>query len=92
MSTHKNHGFDPFEAFLKLPADKIRQIHLAGHKNYSTHLVDTHSESIQPPVLKLFRRITKEIGTVPVTVERDDNIPAFEEMMNEIARVEACYG
>ena len=88
----ENHGFEPFEAFLKLPKDKILQIHLAGHKNYRTHLVDTHSESVPPAVLKLFQQIIRELGPVPVALERDDNIPPFEEMMKEIDLVNTYHG
>ena len=87
----QNHGFDPVEAFKKLPMDKISQIHLAGHKNHQTHLVDTHSENIQPPVLNLFQTIIKELGAVPVTLERDDNIPPFEDMMKEIELINNYY-
>ena len=88
----QNHGFDPFEAFLRLPKDKISQIHLAGYKNYHTHLVDTHSENIHPSVLNLFQKIIEELGPIPVTLERDDNIPPFEEMMTEIELINTYYG
>ena len=87
----QNHGFDPLEAFHKLPVEKIFQVHLAGYKDCDTHLVDTHSESVQPSVLKLFQEIINEIGPVPVALERDDNIPPFEDMMEEIDLIKAHY-
>ena len=87
----QNYMFDPFKAFLQLPLDKIKQIHLAGHTNYGDYIVDTHSESVQTPVMDLFKKIIKELGDVPVTVERDDNIPPFEEMMKEVNRVSEVY-
>ena len=88
----QNHGFDPFEAFLKLPVDKICQIHIAGYKNCHTHLLDTHSENIHPSVLALFQKIIKELGPVPVTLERDDNIPPFEDAMEELELINTYYG
>ena len=87
----QNHGFDPMEAFRKLPTKKIRQIHLAGHKNCETHLIDTHSENLQMPVLNLFEKIIKELGPIPVTLERDDNIPPFEKMMEEVTLINRYY-
>ena len=86
-----NYGFDPFKAFLKLPLESIYQIHLAGHTDYGTHIVDTHSEDIQEPVLKLFKKIIDKIGNVPVTIERDENIPPFENMIAEVERVKWVY-
>ncbi|MBP6226166.1 MAG: DUF692 domain-containing protein, partial [Rhizobacter sp.] len=37
-----NHGFDA-RAFLRgVPADRVQQIHLAGHTDHGDHLIDTH--------------------------------------------------
>ncbi len=87
----QNYDFDPYEAFLKLPRERIEQIHLAGHTHYGTHIVDTHSEKIQEPVLFLFEKIIKKLGPIPVTIERDDNIPSFREMCKEVDRVKKIY-
>ena len=87
----KNHNFDPFDAFLKLPIQQISQMHMAGHTDYKTHIVDTHSENIGEPVLTLFEKIIKKTGSIPVCIERDDNIPPFEDICKEIKKVSAIY-
>ena len=87
----KNHDFNSYDAFLKLPVEKIGQMHMAGHTDYKTHIVDTHSEDIQMPVLALFKKIIKKTGPVPVCIERDDNIPSFEDIYQEIKKVDEVY-
>src|SRR5277367_1688011 len=37
-----NHGFDAAAYIEAIPADSIVQIHLAGHTDRGTHLIDTH--------------------------------------------------
>src|SRR5262249_20257650 len=37
-----NHGFRPEDYLEGLPASRIGQIHLAGHSDRGTHLLDTH--------------------------------------------------
>lgn len=89
----RNYDFDPYEAFLNLPMDHIKQMHLAGHVDYGTHVIDTHSTDIQGPVLALFQRIVKKLGPIPVAIERDENIPPFKSMFEEMERVRTmCYG
>ena len=87
----KNYEYDPYQAFEKLPKDKIWQLHLAGHQNYSTHIVDTHDQNLQAPVLSLFARIAKELGSVPTALERDGNIPPFEEIIEEVNLIGEYY-
>ena len=87
----KNHGLNPYEAFLKLPFEKIGQMHMAGHTDYKTHIIDTHSQDIQRPVLDLFEKIIKKTGAIPVCIERDDNIPSFENICKEIKKVVDFY-
>src|SRR6187549_1800481 len=45
VSAH-NHGFDP-RAFLNgIPVGRVGQIHLAGHRDEGTHLLDTHDHPV----------------------------------------------
>src|SRR5260221_12436472 len=38
-----NHSFDPNDYVDANPRDRAVQIHLAGHTNYGTHVIDTHT-------------------------------------------------
>lgn len=70
-----NHGFDPEEYLDAIPADRIVQVHLAGHTNKGTHIVDTHSDHAIPAVWKLYRRLCRRVGNVSTLYEWDADIP-----------------
>ena len=42
-----NHGFDAFEYLDGVPADRVRQIHLAGHSQGAELLIDTHDQPVR---------------------------------------------
>lgn len=79
----RNHGFSA-DAFLDgLPATSVGQIHLAGHSDHGTHLLDTHDHPVPPPVWELYRKALRRFGAVATLVERDDNIPPLDELLAE---------
>jgi uncharacterized protein (UPF0276 family) len=85
----RNHGFDP-EAYLDaLPADRIVQIHLAGHRDRGTHLLDTHDAPVAPAVWALYRRLVSRIGARSTLLEWDAEIPPLETLLSELARARA---
>jgi uncharacterized protein (UPF0276 family) len=67
----------------------VAQYHLAGFTDLGTHLFDTHAEKIHNPVLRLYREARHHIGERPVSLERDDRIPAFKILEREIVRTAA---
>lgn len=79
-----NHGFDP-AAFLEgVPADRVIQFHVSGHSHMETHIVDTHDAEVCPEVWDLYALALKRFGAVSTMIERDDNIPTFEELSEEL--------
>ncbi|MCB9883213.1 MAG: DUF692 domain-containing protein [Planctomycetes bacterium] len=82
----RNHGFDP-EAYLDaLPSERIVQIHLAGHLDKGSYLLDTHDRPVSDPVWKLFARLTERIGARSTLVEWDADVPSFDEVHQEVLR------
>jgi uncharacterized protein len=81
-----NHGFSPHDYLAGLPLDRIGQIHLAGHCDAGTHLVDTHDHPVPPPVWSLYREAVRRFGPVATLVEWDDHIPPFEALVAEAER------
>lgn len=71
----------------RFPADAVMEIHLAGHRCDPTHgralLIDSHDAPIAPEVWALYRRLVERIGARPTLIERDGNVPAFEELLAE---------
>jgi uncharacterized protein len=81
-----NHGFDPRAFIDALPPERIQQIHLAGHTNHGTHIVDTHDEPVADPVWALYRHTCERLGPVATMIERDDHIPPLPELLAELGQ------
>jgi hypothetical protein len=62
----------------------VRQIHLAGHTDNGDHVIDTHDAPVVPAVWALYGRALERFGPVPTMIERDDNIPALDELLAEL--------
>ena len=80
-----NHGFDPVQYLEAIPPARVRQFHLAGHSDMDGHLIDTHDHPIIAPVWDLYAKALTRFGDVPTMIERDDNIPALSELIDELA-------
>jgi uncharacterized protein (UPF0276 family) len=78
-----NHEFDPAEYVDYIPAERVAQIHIAGHSRYERFLLDTHDHPVIDPVWKLYERALRRTGPTATLLEWDDRIPAFEEVHDE---------
>jgi uncharacterized protein (UPF0276 family) len=86
----KNHGFDPRRIIAKMPLDRVVQIHIAGHDASNPAMIlDTHAESVRDEVYDLLDFTLARTGPVPVLLERDDNFPSWDELCQEIAKLDA---
>src|SRR2546426_2430180 len=81
-----NHGFDAERYILAVPADRVGQIHLAGHSHRGTHLLDTHDGHVAPAVWDLYRVAVRRCGRVSTLVEWDDRIPEWDVLCAEAER------
>ncbi len=79
-----NHGFNAEEYLNLIPVDKVRQFHLAGHKNCQDYIIDTHDEGIITAVWDLYAFALKRFASVPTSIERDNNIPSLNDMLAEV--------
>jgi len=84
-----NHGFRPADYLAGLPADRIGQIHLAGHSDHGTHLLDTHDAAVCAEVWDVYRDAVRRFGPIPTLVEWDDHIPPIADVIAESARARA---
>jgi len=87
-----NHGFDPRDYLRHLPAERIQQIHLAGHSDHGDYIVDTHDHPVCDAVWALYREACIRFGEVAAMIERDDHIPPLADLIAELdlARGIAC--
>ena len=79
-----NHEFDPLTYLDAIPADRVQQIHLAGHESHGDYLIDTHDQSVPDAVWSLYSEALKRFGRVPTMIERDANIPPLAELEAEL--------
>ncbi len=79
-----NHRFDA-KAFIDgVPANRIQQIHLAGHHNHGDYIIDTHDAPVIDPVWDLYAYAIARFGAVSTIIERDDHIPPLNELVQEL--------
>jgi uncharacterized protein (UPF0276 family) len=79
-----NHQFNALDYLEGIPKNRVHQFHLAGHLKLDTHIVDTHDQPIVPDVWDLYAKALHRFGSVSTMIERDDNIPSLEELVQEL--------
>ncbi len=84
-----NHGFDPSEYLNAVPFDRVVQMHVAGHTNNGTHIVDTHIGPVIDPVWDLAREAYRRCNGTSILLEWDAEIPSFEEVHREALKATA---
>ncbi|MDB4996015.1 MAG: hypothetical protein JWM74_3447, partial [Myxococcaceae bacterium] len=82
----RNHGFDADAYVDAIDPSRVVQIHLAGHTDKGSYLLDTHSDRVTDAVWELYRRAIRRVGAVSTLIEWDEDIPAFEVVADEAAR------
>jgi uncharacterized protein (UPF0276 family) len=79
----QNHDFDPMTYVDSVPAERVAQIHIAGHSQYEKYILDTHDHAVIDPVWKLYARAIERCGPTATLLEWDDKIPSFDEVHAE---------
>jgi hypothetical protein len=86
-----NLGWDP-EAYLALldPAD-VAYFHVAGHAVLPDVRIDTHDAPVPDPVWALYQRACARFPAAGTVLERDDALPAFDELLRELDHARALH-
>jgi uncharacterized protein (UPF0276 family) len=98
-----NFGFDVDAWMRTAPLDRVVQIHVAGHQWFAVDdrgigdeqaphasgamVIDTHGADVPDPVMALLERVVRRTGPVPVLLERDQNVPALQDLLVEVAKI-----
>ncbi len=87
-----NHGWDALAYLDALPVDAVWEIHLAGHAvrpldDGRVLRIDDHGSRVAPEVWALYDAALERFGAVPTLIEWDTEIPAFDVLQDEAARV-----
>jgi uncharacterized protein len=103
----QNFGFDVDAWMRAAPLERVVQIHVAGHEWFAVDeqglgeparehapgamIIDTHGADVPDPVLALLGRVLTITGPVPVVLERDQNVPSLDALLDELARIRAIW-
>lgn len=83
-----NHRYDASEFLNRMPADRIRYFHLAGHHVEAQDLrIDTHGAAVDDQAWRLLEEAYAKFGPVPTLLERDFNFPPIEELLDEVRKI-----
>ena len=83
-----NHGYDAHDFLNRMPAERIRYFHLAGHFKEDEDLrIDTHGSPVDEQAWALLSEAYAKFGPVPTLLERDFNFPPLEELLDEVRRI-----
>jgi len=88
-----NHGFDPRRYLQALPADKVEEVHLAGHKlrrfdDGRAIRIDDHGSPVAVEVWALYRAAIARFGRVPTLIEWDTDLPPLAVLLEEAAKAD----
>jgi uncharacterized protein (UPF0276 family) len=83
-----NDDLDPTVLIDAMPPEHVVEVHVAGHTDLGTHLLDTHDGPVAPVVWDLYRRAVERVGPVATVLEWDARLPTFPELLSELRRAE----
>jgi len=89
----QNAGFDPYDYLAQVDPARVGEIHVAGHiedPNLAGLLVDNHGAPVCDPVWDLLAFTLRRMGSKPVLLERDNDVPSFEDLIDERDRAAAA--
>lgn len=83
-----NHSYDASKFLQRMPAERIRYFHQAGHYVEAEDLrIDTHGAAVENQAWALLAEAYERFGPVPTLLERDFNFPPMEELLDEVRRI-----
>jgi hypothetical protein len=85
----KNFGFDPLDYLRGIPADRIRQFHLANHTDRGRYKFDSHRGAVPAEVWALYEQALRMYGPVSSLVEWDEDVPDWPVLRAEQRRAAA---
>ena len=79
-----NHEYDANRFLDQLPDDRVVQLHYVGGEWNDGTLIDNHSHTTPDEVWELMREVFRRFPVKGAILERDDNFPEFEKLLEEV--------
>jgi uncharacterized protein (UPF0276 family) len=93
-----NHGLDPCTFLDELPANAVKEVHVAGgitlHEDFLQRPLfqDTHSHPVPEAALDLLDYALRRQAPTTIVLERDDRLDAVDEILSDVARLRTRFG
>jgi uncharacterized protein (UPF0276 family) len=84
-----NHGGNLIELLGRLPLDRVVQLHFVGGHWEHGVLIDSHSQPVPTQVWELMDFVLARAPVRGAILERDENLPPFESLLNELQEARA---
>jgi uncharacterized protein (UPF0276 family) len=89
----RNHGWNTFEYLRGIPAERVEEIHLAGHTINRVSdcdiLIDTHNRPVCAQVWQLYQTTLRLMGPRPTLIEWDTDLPSLQTLVAETGKAES---
>jgi uncharacterized protein (UPF0276 family) len=82
----RNHGYDPVAYLESLPLERVGEVHLAGGVVHDGQYVDSHTRPVPEESWALLEWLAPRTPVRAVIIERDDDLPPFEDLLAEVGR------
>jgi uncharacterized protein len=82
----RNHGYDAIEYLRSIPLERAVEVHLAGGVEHDGIYADTHSRPVPEESWQLLEWLLTRTSLRAVIIERDNDLPPFEELLVEVNR------
>ena len=79
-----NLEFDWREYLDELPMDRVVQLHCVGAHRGHDRLIDAHADATDDDIWNVFREVSVRCDIKGAILERDENFPVFDELLNEL--------
>jgi len=80
----QNLAFDWGEYLDELPLDRVVQIHFVGEHRSGDRLIDAHADTTSDDIWNVFREVSLRCDIKGAILERDENFPAFDDLIGEL--------
>jgi hypothetical protein len=80
----QNFGFDWRKFLDNIPMERVVQLHFVGSHRHGKRLIDAHANKTGDEIWNVFREVCRRCDVKGAILERDENFPAFAEILEEI--------
>lgn len=84
----RNLGVNAAEFIKAIPAESVKEYHLAGFSERDGCLVDTHNHPVYDEVWKLYETALRHLGPRPTLIEWDNDIPQLSILLAEAEKAQ----